>query len=330
MSAQAVFVLLPPSADDVARRASEAVHAEIESRAEVLPDWGKVWARDGRVIGAMQVHPIKDFGPPPVMLIDESMDERTKTFLIGGLLLRPLHAVLLVLAHLQNLLLLASRHAGFWNYEAAPPRMHLREWTKYEARMKTAWRHIPIEEIKSLVKLVVPGVRELAGLRLLSPVSIQDLRRSLKRAFSDTDVEIQLRQVSIQMASLQIGMMLQDSKPAITEIELIADRDSTPVSLGPRRRQATLHLLDGLVGETKLPVKLTAGSQPYTSRFPADFSLRTLANEGYPIRPLMECIGLQVCDVYLGLWRATKSGKECLGIRNEELDWHLIPSMTWA
>jgi len=129
--------------------------------------------------------------------------------------------------------------------------------------------------------------------------------------------------------------MLSDAHLVIDQIEIIADHDHTQVSLGKRRRQATLHLVDGLLGGMgDLPTKprlIWNDRARYKSKFPTGFSWHTLEFGGFPIRPLVEAVGLQFADIYLGIWRIIDAeGRPYFGITSDDLGVQTISNMTWA
>ena len=299
-----------------------------------LPAWGKIWVRAGKVICAMPLHPIDQFNAPPLLFIDETLDNKRNLFFVGALVFRSLSAIIATARHIQNLVVLAQAHKGFWLPSHEPPRLHLRELNHPAAWLKTPWKHVPRRDIEVLFRTFVPSIRELAVLKVISPIPLNSLRTVVSRTFPDHG-DTQLQQLSIQLASIMLRTTLTDAHPVGDQLEIIADHDHTPVSLGKRRRQATLHLVDGLLGGMgDLPTKprlIWNDRARYKSKFPKGFSWHTLEFDGFPIRPLVEAVGLQFVDIYLGIWRIINAeGHPYFGITSDDLGVQTISNMTWA
>jgi len=118
-----------PYEDADAQAEAERLHEELVSGGLVddLPAWGKIWVRAGKVICAMPRHPIDQFNAPPLLFIDETLDNKRNLFFVGALVFRSLSAIIATARHIQNLVVLAQAHKGFWLPNHEPPRLHLRE-----------------------------------------------------------------------------------------------------------------------------------------------------------------------------------------------------------
>jgi hypothetical protein len=129
--------------------------------------------------------------------------------------------------------------------------------------------------------------------------------------------------------------MLSNSNLVVDRLEIVADHDHTQIRVGTGRRQATLHLLNGLVtAGSVVPMKadlIWDSNARYSSKFPSNFSLETMGCEGFPLRTLVESVGLQFIDVYLGLWRIINSErKPFMGVSSDDLGIQTVTNMTWA
>ena len=331
-----MYTIVPFEGDDSAQAQAEHLHKELVENglSDQLPKWGKIWVREGKVICIMPSHPFDEFNAPPLVFIDETLDLKRQIFFLGALIFRSAHAIVAVARHIQNLVVLAEAHPKFWLPNAPPPRLHLRELNHFAAKLKTPWKHVPRMNIELLFKTFVPSIREMSGLRLIAPVSQTHLLKSIRNIAPQT-ADAQLQQVTIQLAATQLRAMLADSKLSVDKLEIIPDYDRSAISLGTSSRQATLHLLDALAGAkalTPLPQELIWNKDArYSSKFPNDFSLRRLQGDGYPLRALVESVGLQFVDVYLGLWRTINSEKRPhFGISSDDLGVQVSSNMVWV
>ena len=155
------------------------------------------------------------------------------------------------------------------------------------------------------------------------------------KAFPESRTDVQKKQLSIQIASLMLKIMLAEANLTVNQIEVVADHDFTRISVGKGRRQATLHLLDGLVNGKSLgegtPDIIWNDQARYTSRFSPAMTRNVLETDGFCIRTLVESLGLQFVDAYLGLWRTVNAEKRThFGIGSDELGVQVISNMVWV
>ncbi len=194
---------------------------------------------------------------------------------------------------------------------------------------------MPSQNIEMLFKTFVPMLKQLSGLKLIAPIHLNQLGTALKKTLPQGD--LQTRQMALQMAAVMMRSMLEGANLVDDRLEIIADHDHTPLSLGvgKNRRQATLHLLDALVGtHANVPLKQELfwdKDARYSSKFPDDFSWDMLESKGYPLRTLTESVGLQFVDAYIGLWRIiNRNNQPCLGIVSDDLGVQTVTNMHWA
>jgi len=331
-----MYTALPHTEDNHAQEEADKLQSELEKSGQALqlPSWGKIWVRSGKVIWTIPSHPLEDFFAPPLSFVDETLDEKLNIFAIGALIFRAPNAAVAALRHIQNLVVLAELHKEFWPPNLPPPRLHLRELTHPAAKLKTAWRHIPRPHIEMLFRTFIPTIREQAGLKLISPISLNDMRRAIRKVFPNQP-ETQYNQLAIQLSAQLLHALLEGSNLSIEQLELVVDYNRTPILVGEVKRQATLHFRDCLLrANEKNPLKaqlIWKADARYSSKFPEGFSLSMLEQCGCDARTLVEVIGLQFIDIYLGLWRTVRAqGKPYFGISQEDLGLQVVTTTTWA
>jgi hypothetical protein len=137
-----------------------------------------------------------------------------------------------------------------------------------------------------------------------------------------------------------LSAMLSNTSFTIEKLEVIADYNPTRIIVGSKKRQATLHFFEGLhianalkTQSENLPIKcdlIIDKDARYSSKFPSDFSLNALENQGYCIRKLVESVGLQLIDVYLGIGRIIDSEKKpYMGITSDDLGTQTVARVNW-
>jgi hypothetical protein len=145
-----------------------------------------------------------------------------------------------------------------------------------------------------------------------------------------------LPDLRIQIAMMQFRALASGTLRTEKPFEVVIDHDSKRISVGGRGRQTTLRVGEVLQREaTEASLNRVSldwdGQRRFSSKFPRDFTYETFWQQGYPLRPLVECIGLQFVDVCLGLWKQlTLHGKSPARITASELGSMNICKMTWA
>ena len=307
---------------------------------EVLADsqldaWGHVWARGQRIwAGAPWTDPA-DVAERPLLMLDETYDEKTETFVYGALPFGPWQAITKTTWYLEQLLKIRKHISAFWPRNEPPPRLHLRELWPESARIKTRWTHLPLADLESLIRLVVAAIQTNEARPHVMPVPDRAMSRAVERAFPGRITQQTLPDLQLQAAAGQFRIAMSVTLNPTKEFEVVIDHDATKIAVGPRRRQATIRfaeLLTAPVTEPSLnrPVLFWQSDARHSSKFPARFSFDSLVNFGHRLRPLIDAVLLQFVDVYVGIWRQLSyHGGSPLKIAPGELGPSVVQATDW-
>ena len=259
-------------------------------------------------------------GGNPLLFVDESYDEPTRTTLYAGVLMSPGAAFILAGWYLGNLVTLRRQVAGVWPNENAPPRLHFREMFNDRARQKTTWRELPHSGTNDLVSLVADALGENDQVHpFVVRIPDSELDKALAGAFPGGVNESAVDDLIGMIVANALRTAVVDNTRRGIEIDLVIDFDATKISVGRiretenaldvgGRRQATLRFMEALGSTTTDPRLLVDTADRHTSNFPADFTWARLATDGYAFTPLIEAIGLQFADLFVNVWRHLEHG----------------------
>ena len=195
----------------------------------------------------------------------------------------------------------------------------MRELLAIDARAKTAWSLVSDADIGKLLRLILDSLSRLEAKPYVLPVPEGQMGDAIKGVFPHGAKDALISDLRLQAAAMQFQIAATATLNPARTFELVVDHDYRPIKVGGRRRQATLRLRDVLLvpsreGPQSPPLTWDAGRR-YSSKFPADFTYEAFWQHGYPLRPLIDSVGLQLVDAYIGLWRKLRlRGESPFGI----------------
>ena len=324
----------PNPQDKSAQKICEDHFYKISQENEVIPPWGKLWVVKGKVVVVFPFDKAEDFDVPPTIFIDETIQQDLNLFLIGGIAFKPIIIATMIATYIQTLLNIRAKYPSFWKKGTSPPRLHLKDQMHDSRRKKTAWHEVSRVEERLLIKTIIRQIRDNAGLKLFAPIHLEALRKNTQLPNIDLP-DNQNDQLKISMAAIMFKSMLSNIKLDSPRIEFIADHDHTQIFVGKNKRQATLHFMDNIMKSSpEVPVNaefIWDENARYTSRFPSEFTFDRLEITGCDLRRLVECIGLQFVDLFIGVWKLANAEKRpIMGIGSEDLGSVCICDMHWA
>jgi len=322
------LVPVPPFPDEALPRLEEEFH---RVKGSVSDSYGHIYFKHGAVYAVAPWGTPDDLAEPPILFLDESRDEVTSTFLYGGLILTGTMMFRFVLQHIRNLVTVRDRYPGVWPRDKPAPRLHLKDF----GQLRTHWGQAPKDEVRTLWAATVEGVvRCVVAKPLIMPLVTPTMREAVALVFPAREVEPEIPDLALQMAALQMRVALHESVDSTATLEVIADYDVTKVKVGPGRRQATLRFLELLLARPTHPLDrpmlVRDERKRPASSFPDNFSFDALCSTGYPIHPLVEALGLQLVDLYVGTWRQLEyRGSSSLGITKGQLGSPVLVPVDW-
>jgi hypothetical protein len=296
--------------------------------------WGHLWvSRDELYILVPWEEP-EDLSETAVLFLDESFDAGSRTLLYGGLAFLPLPLIIATARFIADILVVCSLYPGVWPGDTCPPRLHLRELYPFAARQKTAWRHMAKNDLNLLIRAALSNVVHNSAFRCVFPVNQKDLKRSFELAASDLTITPNILDLSIQAAAIQLRIASVHNLGSTIPVRLVMDHDATPIRLGKGRRQKTWRFLDAFeaCGDDTLAKHglILDRTEKASSQFPKGFCLETLRTKGYPVQDLLNPVGLQFADLFLGLWRQLSiNGKSPFAVTLAELGNPIIQEIKW-
>jgi hypothetical protein len=177
----------------------------------------------------------------------------------------------------------------------------------------------------------IPGI--VAAPPVIMPVEQPALQSAIKSVLPDRDINSSVPDLTLQSIALQMKIVLLHTIRSGMTLEVIIDHDASKLKTGTHRKQATLYLTELLqrpnseFPDPTLRCDLTRRS---SSKFPSDFSMNLLTTKGYSVRPIIESIGLQLIDLYLGSWRQLNyTSKSSLEIDARDLGNPKVQVIEW-
>jgi hypothetical protein len=314
----------------------EALQRELVDRLGESPTspWGHAWVYEDVLVVLVPWDDEEAFAEGPIIFVDETRHEASSTFALGALLVDRIEVLSLAMGFVGLLLKIREAHPEFWPLQSAPPRLHLQDLSPEVARANTPWRYLTPADLERLLRIILDGIKSLKVKPWIFPVTEEELGLAFVRNVKVVPQRNAWPDLRVQAAAIQFQMAAELSLNSENRCEMVVDHDPAMVGVRPSRRQATLRfrdvLMGGEVGQKIRQRLMWDPSARYSSQFPLTLAWKEFSQRGHAFHPLINSIGLQSIDVYLGLWRQLSlDGESPLGITAEDLGGFHTPIMTW-